>query len=119
MLGTIVLIGLQFGGSFWLSNKVMELVGISGLLRLGFLVVVVSLLVWVIGVIASEFIKDVPKPSPNVLMSCMFVSGLITAVAIIPLFADYVEKIQEAFLSGIPLHRYPLIGAIVGYYLSQ
>ncbi len=119
MLGTIVLIGLQLGGSYWLSNKVLEIVGISGIPRLIFLVVVVSLLVWVIGVIASEFLKDVVKPSPNVLVSCLFVSGLITAVAIIPLFQDYVEKVQEAFLSGIPLHHYPLIGAVAGYYLSK
>ena len=119
MLGTLVLVFLQLLGSWWLTKRILEVIPVFGPLKLAFIVITASLLTWIIGILSSEVIKEVDKPSRNALISAFFVSAVVVAVNVIPLFSVYAIHVRETYLPGIGLNHIPILGAVLGYHLSK
>ncbi len=119
MLGTLVLIFLQLASALWLGKKIIDAVPLFGPFKIAFMVIVASLLVWITGILSSEVVKEVDKPSRNALISAIAVSAVIVAINIIPLFSAYVIPIRETYMPGIGLEHMPVLGAILGYHLSK
>ena len=117
MLPKIVLTLLQLSIAWIFSGQVLGLVPVNiGALDIFLTAVVVAVLVWLTGLIGALVLKDSPPPSAATLTACLVLALAGAAITLIP----PVTQIVGSFLKeGVPLRAYPLIGAIVGYFIRR
>ncbi|MBI1384115.1 MAG: hypothetical protein GC150_04315 [Rhizobiales bacterium] len=108
MLGRLVLILLQIAGGWFASQALIKYIPVSGDLRLGALVIIAAIVVWLIGIIGAEVLKDVGRPSGTTLATALVVAALAAALKFVPGL-----KIPFA------IDWLPVIGAVIGYQLRR
>ena len=109
MLGRLVLILLQLIGAWYLGQYAIRFIPVDGDLRIFVLAIIFAILVWLIGVIAAEVLKDIGRPSSSTL-TWVLVGALIGAALITfgtPLLAQVPFKFNYQYL--------PLVLAVAGY----
>lgn len=112
MLGTIILVAIQFAAAFLGAPLILQKIPISGDLKVFAYGVAYAVIIWVVGLVGSFALKDVNLPSSKTLGSAL-VGGLIGAgLTLIP-----------GLISAIPIKfpalYFPLIGAIAGYMIRR
>lgn len=117
MLPKIVLTLLQLSIAWIFSGQFRGFVSVNiGALDIFLTAVVVAVLVWLTGHIGALVLKDTPPPSAATLTACLVLALAGAAITLIP----PVTQIVGSFLKeGVPLRVYPLIGAIVGYFIKR
>ena len=117
MLPKIVLTLLQLSIAWIFSGQFRGLVSVNiGALDIFLTAVVVAVLVWLTGHIGALVLKDTPPPSAATLTACLVLALAGAAITLIP----PVTQIVGSFLKeDVPLRVYPLIGAIVGYFIKR
>lgn len=112
MLGTIVLIAIQFAVAFLGAPFVMKFIPVRGDLTIFVTAVTYAVIVWIVGLVGSFVLKDVNLPSSKTLGAAV-VGGLIGAgLTLIPgLMAASPVKFPALYL--------PLIGVIIGYMVRR
>ena len=74
-----------------------------------------SILVWLTGMVGAVVLKDVAQPTPSTL-SVALIGALIGAgLTLVP----DITKAVSGLAKGVPLHAYPLIGAVLGYAVKR
>jgi predicted acyltransferase len=118
MLGRLVLFLLHIVGGWFGSKAIMGWVGgsIPGSLRLFVFAVVAAIVVFLIGVIAAQVLKDVGQPgSPT--LSRALVLALIAAV--LWTFGPELPLLKEIPWGKVPAEYAVLAGAILGYWMRK
>jgi hypothetical protein len=77
---------------------------------------VFAVLVWVVGLVLSQVLRDVGLPSSATLVASL-VLGLIAAA--IYLWLPVVVPDAESVMANLQERAYPLIGALLGYHLRR
>ena len=116
MLGRLILLLLQIVIGWFATIAIMDYVQLGGDLRLFIFAVVAAIVVFLIGVIASQVLREVGTPSSHTL-SWALVFALIVA-------ALWTFGPGLPVLSDVPWHRLraeyaALAGAILGYTIKK
>ena len=115
MIGRLVLILIQLGLGWVLAPMIMAKLPAFGALNIFVYAAVFAVLVWLIGMLGSIVLKDVAQPTPSTL-SVALVGALIGAgLTLVP----DVTKAIGSVIKGVPLHAYPLLGAVLGYAVKR
>jgi len=110
MLSNLILVVLQFVGAYFGAPAVLQFIPVSGDLRYFVHAAIFAVLVWIIGMLASLVLKDVPQRSPNAL-ALSLVLALIGAGIVV-----FLPALINAIPLKFPTLYVPLILAIVGYF---
>ncbi|MFM1815613.1 MAG: hypothetical protein RLZ98_2308, partial [Pseudomonadota bacterium] len=87
-----------------------------GALQIFAFALVCAVIVWLVGVIGAQVLKDVSTPSSAVLTAAV-VGGLIgAALTLVPQVTTFVAAIAKG---SIPKFAYPLLGAVLGYLVKR
>ncbi len=113
MLGRLVLLLLQVTVGWFATNALMSMIKF-GQFRLFIFAVIAAVVVYLIGIIAAQIVKDVGQPSSQTLTF-----ALIWAVA-----AAAIATWGPTLLPQIPWRQVPdqylvMAGAIIGYMLKK
>jgi len=112
MLGTIILVAIQFAAAFLGAPFVQKLVPIGGDLRIFVTAVIYAVIIWIVGLVGSFALKDVNLPSTKTLGAAL-IGGLIGAgLTLVP-------GLMAASPIKFPIVYLPLLGAIVGYMIKR
>ena len=112
MLGTIILVAIQFAAAFLGAPVVLKLIPVDGDLKIFAYAVSYAVIIWVAGLIGSFALKDVNLPSSKTLGAAL-VGGLIGAgLTLVP-------GLLAAIPGKVPTLYFPLIGAIIGYMIRR
>ncbi len=113
MLGRLVLSLLQLAGAWFGGLFIAKFIPLSGDLKIFVLAVLFAILVWLIGVIGAEVLKDVGRPS-SATLTWALIGALIGAALIVfgpALLAQIPLKFNHLFL--------PLVLAVAGYAIKR
>lgn len=111
MLGRLVLILLQLAGGWYGGILLLKYVPLSGALRVVAFVIIAAILVWLIGVVGAEILKNVERPSTAALATAVIVAAIAAALPLIPVVSTYLTGINTLYL--------PVVGAMIGYQISN
>ena len=112
MLSQVVLALAQLAVGWFAGLYFARYVSGLGALELFVYAVVFAVIVWIVGLVLSQVLRDTRMPSSRTLVSAL-VGGLIGAALITLLPAVAPEFLR--LLPRIPALAYPLVGAILGY----
>ena len=113
MLGYLVLLALQLAGAWFVAPQIVRYIPLSGDLRTFVYAAVFAVLVWIIGLVGAQVLKDVRTPTSSTLaLSLMF--ALIGAAIVV-----FAPGLLQAVPLNIPALAVPLIGAVIGYLLRR
>ena len=112
MLPYIVLVIMQVSASLFFAPLVVPYINLQGDLRMFVYGVIFAVIIWLVGQIGGEVLKNIPRPSGTALTSAI-IGGLIgAALLLIPGLLSYVPiKISVLYV--------PLAGAIIGYFVTK
>jgi hypothetical protein len=116
MLSRIVLLLLQLVIAAGAARFAMPQLPELGALRLFAYAVVVAVVVWIVGLVASQVLRDTAMPSSATLVACLTLAlvgaGVITWLpALVPELAHPLER--------FPVEAYPWVGALIGYHAKR
>jgi len=109
MLGRLVLALLQIAGAWFGADAIAQYVPLSGDIMTFVKALIIGALVWVIGLVGFEVIKDTWRPSSSALIVTMVAAALATALMFVPQVMQVVDRV--VYLS--------ILGAVIGYQLKR
>jgi hypothetical protein len=112
MLGRLVLLLLQTAIGWFGSQAIMRYIQMGGILRLFIFAVVAAIVVFLVGVIAAQVLREVAQPSSHTL-SWAVVLALVAAAIWTwgPQFVPQLRQVQAEYAV--------LAGAILGYMIKR
>lgn len=113
MLGRLILILLQLGLGWVAGQALVKYIPIPGNLRLVALIIAFAVVVWIIGLVAAQILRDVATPVGATLVAALIGAAVLAALPYIPVVEDYVRRV------GIASAYLPLLGAVLGYQLRS
>ncbi|MFA5951306.1 MAG: hypothetical protein WC807_13580 [Hyphomicrobium sp.] len=116
MLGRLVLLLLQIVIGWFGTNALMGYVKIGGEFHLFIFAVVAAIVVFLIGIIAAQVLKDVGTPSSHTLSWAL---GLALIAALLWTFGPGLPIISQVPWGKIPAEYAVLGGAILGYMIKR
>ncbi len=118
LLSRLVLIFAQLTLTWWWGLELLHLVPLEGHLLIAAFVFIVALLVWLIGVIGAEVLKEVARPSGDTFISTLVAAAIAALLPLIPFAKPLVPQIQSYIPFFQPLYL-PVVGAVIGYQLQR
>lgn len=116
MLSRLILLAVQLAVAWFAAPEIMRYIPGLGGLQLFVLAAVFAVLVWVVGLVLSQVLRETGMPSSATLVTTLIVA-LIGAALIIwlpSLIPDLSRPMHQ-----IPTRVYPLIGAVLGYHMKR
>ena len=108
MLGTIILIAIQFAAAFLGAPVVLAQIPVAGDLKVFATAIIYAVIIWIVGLVGSLALKDVNLPSTRTL-------GAALIGALIGAGLTKIPGLMDASPLKFPLLYLPLIGGIIGY----
>ena len=112
MLSRIVLAFVQLAVGWFAAPYIVGYLPGLGALLLFVYAVVFAVLVWIVGLVLSQVLKDTRMPSSPTFVSALV--GALIGAAVITLLPAIAPDFL-ILLPRIPARAYPLLGAILGY----
>lgn len=97
----------------WLPNALLQ----TQPLDIFFDAFIIAVLVMVVGHSCAWCLKDIRRPSGGTLAVCFALAFLFSAVTLIPQFNTAIEQVIPALRTN--RFVYPLIGAMLGYWIKR
>ena len=118
MLGRLVLVLLQVVLGWWGANALMGLAGgsVPGSFKIYVFAVVASIVVFLIGVIAAQVLKEVGAPGSPTLSRALSIAVI---AALLWSFGPTLPLLKEIPWSKVPALYAVLGGAILGYQMKK
>jgi zinc transporter ZupT len=116
MLSRLILLGLQLIVAWFAAPAIARY--IPGLARLELFVyaVVFAVLVWLVGVVGAQVLKDTGAPSSGALASALILAAVGAALYLwLPALLPDARRV----MLRLPEKAYPLIGAAIGYHIRR
>lgn len=115
MLGRLVLVLLQIVAGWQIAPLIAKHIPALGSLQIFVYAALFALIIWIVGIIGAQVLKDVGTPSPTVLTWAL-IGGLIgAALTLVPQVTGAVASV----IPNVPKFAYPLIGAVLGYLVKR
>ena len=116
MLSRLVLLAVQLIVAWVGAPYVVRYIPGMGRLEIFVYAAVFAVIVWVVGLVLSQVLRDTGMPSSGTLVSALVV-GLIAAAIYtwLPMFVPEAKR----FMLNLPEKAYPLIGALIGYHIRR
>lgn len=116
MLSRLILLAVQLAVAWFAAPEIMRYLPRFGNLQLFVYAAVFAVLVWLVGLVLSQVLKETGMPSSATLVTCLIVAligaALITFLpAVVPDVGRLLPRIDERL--------YPLLGAVLGYHLKR
>ena len=111
----LVLLLVQLVGAFTAAPYITRLLPKFGQLDIFVYAIVVSIIVWLIGLVASMLLKDIAAPSSSTLTFVVILACVGAALTFVPAVKTAVGSVAR----GLQPQAYPLIGAVLGYILRR
>jgi zinc transporter ZupT len=116
MFSRLILLGLQLIVAWFAAPAIARYIPGLGRLELFVYAVVFAALVWLVGVIGAQVLKDTGTPTSGALVSALILAALAAALyiwlpALVPDARRVMLSLQEK--------AYPLIGAAIGYHIRR
>jgi hypothetical protein len=116
MLSRLVLLALQLAIAWYAGPEIVRFIPGFGGLQLFVYALVFAVLVWIVGLILSQVLRETPTPSSSTLVASVVVALIGAALIIwVPAFVPDLGRPMRQ----IPSLAYPLIGAVLGYHLRR
>lgn len=118
MLGRLILLLLQIVIGWFGANSLMKMAGgaVPGSLRLYVFALVCAIVIFFIGIIAAQILKEVGAPSSQTLTWSLMVA---LAAALLWSFGPELPLLKEVPWRRIPDEAAVLGGAILGYMMKK
>jgi uncharacterized membrane protein YdcZ (DUF606 family) len=113
MLGRLVLIALQLGIGWFATPEILRYIRIGGDVQMFVEGAAAAVIVWVVGLVGAQALKEVSTPSPATLVWAL-IGGLIGAAIVV---FKIPGMLQLPF--SVPALMWPLGLAIVGYAIKR
>lgn len=112
MLPRIVLILVQVACAWILTPKIMSYIPVAGDIRIFVIAIIFAIIVWLVGLLGAEVLKDTARPSGRTLTAALVVALIGAALFYIPGLVEAIPyKFNDLYV--------PLAGAILGYMLVK
>lgn len=111
MLGRLVLILLQLAIGWFAAPQVLRYVPVGGDAQIFIYAIAAAIIVWLVGLIGAQVLKDVGSPSGGTLVAAV-IGGLIGAAIV-------AFKVNGMVPVNIPPNLWPLGLATLGYALKR
>jgi len=116
MLSRLILLAIQLIVAWFGAPYIVRYIPGLGGLQLFVYAVVFAVLVWLVGLVLSQVLRETGMPSSATLVTCMVVAligaALITWLPVV--IPDVARTMRQ-----IPNLAYPLIGAVLGYHIKR
>ncbi|MBX9588560.1 MAG: hypothetical protein K2X43_04595 [Hyphomonadaceae bacterium] len=116
MLSRLILLAVQLVVAWFAAPEIVKYFPRFGDLQLFVYAVVFAVLVWLVGLVLSQVLRETGMPSSSTLVTCLIVA-LIGAALIMWLPALFPDI--GRLLPRIDSRLYPLIGAVLGYHMKR
>lgn len=114
MLGRLILILLQIVIAWFLAPIIAKYIPVGGLLGLFVFAIICAIIVFLVGVLAAQVLRDVGQPGSATLTWCLILA--LVAAAVVTWGPSLVPQIPWG---RVPDHAFVLAGAILGYLVKK
>jgi EamA domain-containing membrane protein RarD len=116
MLSRLVLLAVQLIVAWVGAPYVVRYIPGMGRMEIFVYAAVFAVLVWVVGLVLSQVLRETGQPSSATLLSALIVAAIAAAIytwlpAVVPEAKRFMLNLQEK--------AYPLIGALIGYHIRR
>lgn len=111
MLGRLVLVLLQLAIGWFGAPQVLRYVPVGGDAQVFVYAIAAAIIVWLVGLIGAQVLKDVGTPSARTLAAAL-IGGLVGAAIV-------AFRLNAMIPIGIPPNLWPLGLATLGYFLRK
>jgi len=116
MLSRLVLLVVQLVVAWFAAPYIVRYVPGMGRMEIFVYAAVFAVLVWVVGLVLAQVLRDMGQPSSGTLVSALIVAVIAAAIytwlpALVPDAKRVLLNLQEK--------AYPLIGALIGYHILR
>jgi hypothetical protein len=116
MLSRLVLLALQLIVAWVVAPVIVRYIPGLGRMQLFVFAAVFAVLVWVVGLVLSQVLRETGMPSSSTLVASLIVALIGAAlVTWLPVFLPDVRGPMR----NLPDLAYPLIGALIGYHARR
>jgi hypothetical protein len=116
MLSRLILLALQLIVAWFAAPIIVRYIPGMGRLELVVYAVAFAVLVWLVGLVAAQVLKDVGTPTSATLVSAIVVALIAAAIyAWLPLVVPDAKRV----MLNLQEKLYPLIGAVIGYQIRR
>jgi hypothetical protein len=116
MLSRLVLLALQLVVAWFGGPIIVRYIPGLGVLQLFVFAIVFAILIWIVGLVLSQVLRETATPSSATLFAALTL-GLIGA-ALITWLPGWLPDLARP-MRQIPTIAYPLIGAALGYHIKR
>jgi hypothetical protein len=116
MLSKLILLALQAIVAWVAAPPIVRYIPGLGGLQYFVYAVIFAVLVWVVGLVLSQVLREAGMPSSTTLVAALILA--LAGAAIITWLPAVMPDVRSA-LRTIPDLAYPLIGALLGYHLKR
>jgi hypothetical protein len=115
MLARLVLLALQLAIGWFAGREIVRYIPRFGDLQIFIYALAFAVVVWLLGLILAQVLRDTPTPSSGTLVASIIVALIGAAITWLPVF---LPDLGYA-ISRLDRLAYPLIGAVLGYHLRR
>jgi hypothetical protein len=116
MLSRLILLLVQAAVAWFATPVVVRYIPGLGGLQLFVYAVVFAVLVWVVGLVLSQVLRETGMPSSSTLMAALVLALLAAAIYT---WLPFVVPDAKPVMQNLQEKVYPLIGALLGYHLKR
>jgi hypothetical protein len=116
MLSRLILLALQLIIAWFGAPYIVRYIPGLGGLQLFVYAVVFAVIVWLVGLIAAQVLKETGQPSSSTLVAALVLAAI--GAALITWLPGLVPDLARP-MRQIPTIAYPLIGAVLGYHIKR
>jgi hypothetical protein len=116
MLSRLILLLVQAAVAWFATPAIVRYIPGLGGLQLFVYAAVFAVLVWVVGLVLSQVLRETGMPSSSTLVATLILA--LIGAAIVTWLPLVLPEARTA-LRAIPDLAYPLIGALLGYHLKR
>ena len=116
MLGRLILLLLQIIGGWFGANAIMKYISVGGEFRIFIFAVACAIVVFLIGVIAAQVLKEVGQPSSHTLSWSL---ALALIAALLWKFGPGLPVLSDIPWGRVQDEYAVLAGAILGYLIKR
>lgn len=116
MLSRLILLALQLVVAWFVAPLIVRYIPGLGRLQLFVFAAVFAMLVWIVGLVLSQVLRDTGMPHSATLVASLIVA--LIGAAIVTWLPVFVPDLRGP-MRAIPDLAYPLIGAVLGYHMRR
>jgi hypothetical protein len=116
MLSRLVLLAAQLVVAWFGTRPILELLPPFGGLQIFLYGIVAAVLVWIVGLVLSQVLRNTGSPSSATLATC---AALAVAGAALVYFREYLPMEFRSATRSLRDEIYPLVGAVLGYAIKR